>query len=119
MSAVMLALAALVVVDAGRRVIDQQPLVHRSWVGITLIAVLLYCLATFVLFLSPKGQKSLRGRKGKPVPLSFLGCLALAPTLLALGALFLGGSSWNLWLGFGVTLVELAGWVLAQRTTTP
>lgn len=113
---VVVAVLALIVVDAVRRVVDAHPRPDRVWPLIVLAAFAAYTIGVFVYLRSARGRARLerRGAASSVTQLTFL-ALALTPVVVSVAAVFLGAPLWSLWVCWLLTCV-LAAW--AMRPTT-
>ncbi len=109
-------LAAFIVVDVMRRIVDQQARAYHGWAVAVLLAFLAYAVAMYILLSSNRGRQRLKfdGARAGSVPVILL-AIAWSPVLLSAALVYFGASTWCLWLAFGVFCVLVAAWYKQLR----
>jgi hypothetical protein len=104
-------LAGFIVVDGMRRIVDQQARAYHGWAVAVLLALLAYAIAMYILLSSARGRQRLNfdGARAGSVPVMLL-AIAWSPVLLSAALVYLGASTWCLWLAFGVFCVLVGAW---------
>ena len=104
-------LAAFIVVDGMRRIVDQQARAYHGWAVAVLLALLAYAIAMYILLSSAWGRQRLNfdGARAGSVPVILL-AIAWSPVLLSAALVYFGASTWCLWLAFGVFCVLIGAW---------
>jgi hypothetical protein len=104
-------LAAFIVVDSTRRIVDQQARTYHGWAVAVLLTLLAYAIAMFILLSSARGRQRLNfdGARAGSVPVILL-AIAWSPVPLSAALVYFGASTWCLWLTFGVFCVLVGAW---------
>jgi hypothetical protein len=104
-------LAAFIVVDGTRHIVNQHARAHHGWAVAVLLAVLAYAVAMYILLSSARGRQRLNfdGDRAGSVPVILL-AIAWSPVLLSAALVYFGASTWCLWLAFGVFCVLVGAW---------
>jgi len=109
-------LAAFIIVDGTRRVVDQQARAYHGWAVAVLLAFLAYAIAMFILLSSARGRKrlNLTAPGAGSVPVILL-AIAWSPVLLSAALVYFGAPTWCLWLAFGVFCGLVGAWYNQER----
>ncbi len=104
-------LAAFIVVDGTRRIVDQQARAYHGWAVAVLLALVAYAIAVFILVSSARGRQRLHfdGARAGSVPVILL-AIAWSPVLLSAALVYFGAPTWCLWLAFVVFCVLVGAW---------
>jgi hypothetical protein len=104
-------LAAFIVVDSTRRIVDQQARTYHGWAVAVLLVLLAYAIAMFILLSSAKGRRRLNFDDARAGSVRvILLAIAWTPVLLSAALVYFGASTWCLWLTFGVFCVLVGAW---------
>ncbi len=106
-------LAAFIVVDGVRRIVDQSARAHHGWALAALVALLIYGIALYFTVASVKGRERLHLRGERADVLLLV--IALSPVLFSVAAVFLGAETWSLWMAFGLVCVLVGVWCYQHR----
>jgi hypothetical protein len=115
-ASVICVLAAFIVVDGVRRIVDQHARAQHAWALAALVAFLVYAIGLYVVVASVRGRKRLGfvGERAGTGPALLL-AIAVMPVLFAAAAVFLGAATWSLWMAFGLSCVLVGFWCYQQR----
>lgn len=119
LTAVAVAVLALIVVDSVRRTVERGPRTERWWPVLVLLAVAVYSVGAFVYVSTRAGRSKLAAggddfgvaRTRSALALLRL-AFATAPVVLAVGAVFLGAPTGVAWGAFTVTCLLLTAWAV-------